>query len=105
MPLGWYLSLHINLPGIVLTTDCLQEQRFAQMNKWIKPPDSASVLHKELDLREEGTCYWIFEHPAFRAWEETKWENCQVVTSKSFGPRVLWIRGMLNTSSRCYSIH
>jgi hypothetical protein len=84
----------------MLTGNSHSDSRYAEILRWINPPNYANILQEKLDLREEGTCSWITKTTAFQAWKEAEWDDSHIVESKNFNARVLWIRGMIYTYLR-----
>lgn len=68
---------------------------FQQTHHWLRPGEYAEVFQKSCDIREEGTCYWIWNSPKFRDWRTGEWCLRGPITKKknTLSANALWVHG------------
>jgi len=78
----------------ILTFGNIIDETLRTIQQWLNPPEFALEFEKSLDLREDGTGYWIFEEPKFKDWRMADWSSKASTQNPKTISNALWIAGM-----------
>ena len=70
-----------------------QDSIFERVHAWLRPSDFNEVLETSQEIREEGTCEWIFENLEFDTWKSLEWSLKPPSNSKYLSPNFVWFQG------------
>jgi hypothetical protein len=62
----------------------------SELRRWLDPPKFAVEFEKALNMREEGTGQWLFEHRDFLRWDQIS-GSCD--SEPKLHERCLWVVG------------
>ncbi|KAE9393765.1 hypothetical protein BT96DRAFT_211282 [Gymnopus androsaceus JB14] len=68
-------NIHIQGGNFIVTA----HENASQVRDWLNAPDSEANFRAALNKRTPGTGQWIFDHPKYKDWEQTR--------------NMLWIQG------------
>jgi hypothetical protein len=79
----------------------------SELRRWLDPPKFAVEFERALNMREEGTGQWLFEHRDFLRWDQIGGPKMSVGSCESelkLHERCLWVVGELLSQQICIRV-